>query len=100
MKVLIRSDFPDDDKSVLNVVEDYISQFAKVDKNSFAFRYPITKDLTLINDKEKFINLRNLAERMDELESFLSTVSGVMSTHRDFEKEMALYYASEMDGYY
>jgi len=100
VKVLIIADFPDDDMQVIEAVEDYIHQFAAEDSNSFAFRYPITKDLSLVNENEKFINLVNLAERMDELESFLSAVSMGMSVHCDYESEMMSYYASEMESYY
>ena len=100
VKPLIIADFPNDDRSVLSAVEDYIKQFAKADAGSFAFRYPITKDLELINQQEKFINLVNLAERMNELEHFLSSVSMGMSAHRDFENEMLSYYAEDMEGYY
>lgn len=100
VKPLILADFPNDDKSVLNAVEDYIKQFAKADAGSFAFRYPITKDLELVNNQEKFINLVNLAKRMSELEHFLSSVSMGMSAHRDFESEMLSYYAEDMSDYY
>ena len=100
VKPLILVDFPDDDVTVLDAVEDYIKQFAAEDNNSFAFRYPITKDLDLVNNKPKYINLINLAERMDELESFLSAVSMGMSVHREYESEMMSYYAEEMASYY
>ena len=100
VKPLIITDFPNNDRSVLSAVEDYIKQFAKADAGSFAFRYPVTKDLELINQQEKFINLVNLAERMNELEHFLSSVSMGMSAHRDFENEMLSYYAEDMEGYY
>ena len=100
VKPLILADFPDDDAEAIEAVEDYIHQFAAVDGNSFAFRYPITKELDLVNDKEKFINLVNLAERMDELESFLSAASMGMSVHREYEADMMSYYASELSDYY
>lgn len=100
MKPLIIAGFPDDDESVLGAVEDYIKQFAKADAGSFAFRYPVTKDLEPINQQEKFINLVNLAERMGELEHFLSSVSMGMSAHRDFENEMLSYYAEDIGDYY
>lgn len=98
-KTLIIADFPEDDPSVLDAVESYIFQFADEDSKSYAYRYPITMDLDLINN-EKFINLVNLTERMSELEEFLSAVSKGMSEHRDFENEMKSYYAADMEGYY
>lgn len=99
VKKLIISDFPNEGRSDLEAAESYIFQFSDEDKNSFAFRYPITKDLDLINNK-KFINLKNLAERMSELESFLSAVSMGMSVHRDFENEMKSYYDVDSEEYY
>ena len=100
VKPLIITDSPDDNKSVLNAVEDYIKEFARVDAGSFAFRYPVTKDLELINQQENFINLVNLAEHMSELEHFLSSVSIGMSAHRNFENEMLLYYAEDISAHY
>jgi hypothetical protein len=100
VKPLIIADFPDDDATILDAVEDYIKQFCVADNSSFAFRYPINKELNFVNHREKYINLANLAERMDELASFLSAVCTEMSSHRDYEHEMMHYYTMEMDGYY
>ncbi|MCL1971579.1 MAG: hypothetical protein FWG57_01145 [Endomicrobia bacterium] len=102
-KALIITDFPNDDKTELDAVEDYIFQFASEDEKSFAFRYPITRDLELINkkeEKEKYINLRNLKERMDELEFFFSGASAGMSVNRDFERDFEEAMENEMESYY
>lgn len=92
--------FPNDDKTILDAVEDYIYQFAVEDSNSFAFRYPITKDLDPINGTERRINIKNLMERMNELESFLSAVNMGIGEIRDFENEMTTYYSMDVEGYY
>lgn len=86
-KPLISSSFPKDDMSVLDVVEDYISQLSEVDIQSFAFRYPITKRLSPVRDKAMFINLPNLAACMRELEYFLYSVSAGMDYQRECEGE-------------
>ena len=99
-KELIIDDFSDGDKVILKAVESYINQFADEDSNSFTFRYPVTKDLDPVHKNEKIINLKNLAKRMDELETFLSAVSTGMDVHRDLENKMIPYYAIEFDNYY
>ena len=99
VKELVIVDFPNDDRMVFEAVEGYILQFADEDSHSFSFRYPINMDLIQVNTQEKFINLKNLAERMEELESFLSSVSVGMSCHRDFENETLSYYKVDKASY-
>jgi len=87
VRPLIIFDFSNDDKTDLDALEDYIKQFADEDSGSYAFRYPITKDLDIIKDKGKSIDLVNLAKRMSELENVLSAISMGMSANRDKEDE-------------
>jgi len=63
-------------------VEEYILEFSEFDRGSFSFRYPIDKKLALIHDKPKCINLRNLAERMNELASYLDAVITGLDAYR------------------
>ena len=96
VKPIILKYFPDEDKSPLIATEEYIKQFAEEDKNSFVFRYPITKKLELVHSEERRINLANLAERMDELKAFLSAVSGGISHMAEVEADIKADYESEM----
>lgn len=68
------------DKSdpVQSVIEKYIHEFSKIDKRSFAFRYPFTKKLELIFGKERRINLRHIKERMEEIECFFNGAGDYM----------------------
>lgn len=100
VKPIILEYFPNDDEDTLDAVEDYIKQFIQEDKNSFAFRYPITKRMELIHQKERRINLNNLALRMNELESFFSAVSMGIGSMKEYEDEMRSYYEADMQGYY
>ena len=77
-----------DEKTTLEVVEKYIQEFTMVDKSSFSFRYPITKDLELIFGKEQRINLRHVKDRMAELEAFFSGADAYMQDLRTCENEM------------
>ncbi len=76
------------ERTTLVVVQKYIKEFSKVDKYSFSFRYPITKDMKLIFGKEQRVNLRHVKERMAELEAFFSGANAYMDDLRTHEREM------------
>jgi hypothetical protein len=76
------------ERTTLQVVERYIQEFSRVDKSSFSFRYPITKDLELIFGEEQRINLRHVKDRMAELEAFFSGTDAYMDDLRTSENEM------------
>ncbi|MGL5330192.1 MAG: hypothetical protein ACRDD7_13055 [Peptostreptococcaceae bacterium] len=84
---IINKYFPDDDKSTLNAAKDYIHEFSNEDGKSFKYRYPIDKDLNLFHNKRNDINLRNLYERMSELEHFLDGVDAGISEMKELEAE-------------
>lgn len=96
---LIVATYPKENPDALNAAESYVFQFSDEDVNSFSYRYPISKDLALVRS-EKVINLKNLADRMDELSEFLSSVSAGMAVKRDIESDMNSYYSEDMSGYY
>lgn len=100
VEVIIRKYFPNDDESMLRAAKDYVYQFADEDSNSFNFRYPIDKDLNLIHVERKDINLRNLIERMSELEHFLNGVDSGISEMREWEAEARSYYEVDHHDYY
>lgn len=70
------------EKNDVEIVESYIQQLHDRDPNSMVFRYPIRKDLQKALDKEYRINLKNLSERMIELENFFSGVDGAFSERK------------------
>jgi len=72
-------------------VEDYIFEFDQFDSGSYAFRYPIDKKLSLVHDKAKRINLRNLAVRINELAWYLECVSSELEVRCRNINEMRHY---------
>jgi len=66
------------DDAALNTVGKYIQEFHGIDKGSFSFRYPFTKELELIFGSEKRINLKHLKERMSEIEMFFNGAGDYM----------------------
>jgi len=80
----------------INDVEEYIKQYQEFDNNSFVFRYPITKALHPVNKDIKRINLKNLKNRIDELEFFFDGAEGKLYEIRDFENDMIRYFQDTM----
>lgn len=47
------------------MIEIYIKQFNEWDKSSFTFRYPINKELDILFNDAKYLDLINLREKMN-----------------------------------
>jgi hypothetical protein len=80
------------ERNDVSIVEDYIKQFHEIDKSSFSFRYPITKDLDQILNTQHRINLSNLLQRMNELYQFFRGANGKLSSLRDYRHDMENYF--------
>jgi hypothetical protein len=78
----------------VGIVEDYVLQFQMFDRTSFAFRYPITKDLSLVLPHEERVDLPNLKARMDELANFFDGASGKLDAIKGIDAALAQEYAS------
>ena len=85
----------DGERTTLKVVERYIQEFNTVDKSSFSFRYPITKDLKLIFGEEQRINLKHVKDRMAELEAFFSGAEAYMDDLRTSENDMRAQFGND-----
>jgi len=96
--ILLEDATPKEQQDV-NIVEDYIEQFHKLDESSFSFRYPITKNLDQILNDERRINLPNLRQRMDELYHFFNGADGKLSITRDYRQDMEKYFGDAGDNY-
>ena len=72
-----------DEEFALENLDAYIKEFNEKDPTSFSFRYPIDKELNCIHLTETKINLRNLMRRMNEIESFLSSVLPLLDIEKD-----------------
>lgn len=92
VKPIIEKYSSDDEKEDIKVADTYIRQFDFFDKDSFSFRYPITKRLQLIHSKWKYLDLPNLKNRMNELYIFLNAVEDSIDHRQDMEKEFMTYF--------
>jgi hypothetical protein len=95
---VIEKDATLDEQKDVSIVEDYIEQFHVLDETSFSFRYPITKDLDGILNKERRINLPNLRQRMDELYHFFMGLDAKLSSTRDNGQDMEEYFIEMSSG--
>lgn len=77
--ILLDSGLNDKEIKDVEIVEGYIEQFHQRDLDSIKFRYPIGKELNRVVDREYRINLKNLRDRMKELENFFNGVDGALS---------------------
>jgi hypothetical protein len=91
----------DSDRTTREIVAKYVQEFYELDKSSFSFRYPITKDLKLIFGEQQRINLKHVKDRMAELEAFFSGTEAYMDDLRATEDEMRSYFEDHIyeDGF-
>jgi len=74
IKPLVEKTIEPADKSKLIGFEYYIRQFVAEDPTSMKFRYPTNKEMQLFLQNERKINIKNLIQRMDEMEKFLAFI--------------------------
>ncbi|AVI68661.1 hypothetical protein CKQ84_08130 [Shewanella sp. WE21] len=92
----------DHDKSIKNyitredvqIIKMIITEFVKVDPESFAFRYPKDKNGNKNLDGIQHINLRKLHDQMDILKEKLDKYCLCVSILRDYQNEMRSEYRS------
>lgn len=65
-------------KELLDTVKSYVKQYHDMDEGSFNFRYPITKQLDPVFNKEERIDIVNLKQRMEELSNFFDGMDGAL----------------------
>jgi hypothetical protein len=97
-KPILLEDASPKERQDVDIVTNYIEQFHVLDESSFSFRYPIKKDLDLILNKERRINLPNLRQRMDELYHFFIGLDAKLSSTRDQEQDMEQYFIETGSG--
>lgn len=73
VKNLLYKYIPDIDREELNKVDNYILQFSDEDPSSTKYRYPISLKGKLNNPNIRKINITNLKDKMNEIESFFAT---------------------------
>jgi HEPN domain-containing protein len=80
MRVLKESGHEDSDGSEASAAR-IVAEFAKVDPQSFSYRYPVDKKGRLIPLEESQLDLRVLADVMDGLASYFDGCDGHLSYH-------------------
>lgn len=79
-------------KKDIGAIKTIITEFVKVDPESFAFRYPNDKKGNRNLDGIEYINLRNLHDQMETLKDKLDKYYQCVSLLRDFQDEMRAEY--------
>lgn len=73
-------------------VEHVINDFAKIDPDSFSFRFPTTKKgETAIDKSLTHINVRRLANHINGLSEYLDGISNEISIRLEHKREFATY---------
>lgn len=77
----------------LMVAKHVVSEFSKLDPESFAFRYPVDKKGVNSLEGLSYINLRRVAEYLDAFAMIMDACSMGISVYLDHKREMESYYS-------
>lgn len=90
-KIITRIDKAADEyitKADLAKIDDVISSFAEIDPSSFAFRYPEDRNGNNTMHGLSHINIRKLAEHINELAERLEKIDFVVGLLREWQSDM------------
>ncbi len=87
-KIAIKAFENENEPSALDYTEHVIKEFSQIDPDSFAFRYPITKQGDRTLGGVTHINIRRMAEHIEKLSRDLEGISTGISVYRDWQQEM------------
>lgn len=85
--ILIEASGSTADKNMVSVVKSYVEQFHQMDKTSFSFRYPITKEMVPVFQDEQRIDLINLKNCVQELSNFFDGMDGLLDDQKRSKEE-------------
>lgn len=89
LRPLIEEIEPDGDRETLDAVTEIFTQLDTVDPFSVSFRYPTLKDgAPSISDEIQHINIRNVAEVMGRVATFLEAVNDQWREYSSYKREM------------
>lgn len=86
---------PNHSKDDLDTVEAILEQFSALDPDSFAFRYPVSRNMDPSLPTIRHINLDGLNTVMIRIASFIDAVDCMLDAYLDAMAEAAGYYESE-----
>lgn len=87
-KISIKTFENENEPPNFDYAEHVIREFSQIDPNSFAFRYPTTKKGDKTLEGVTHINIRRLAEHIEELSKDLEGISTGISIYREWQQEM------------
>lgn len=89
-KEIIKKVFSDEKEHPdLSLIEHVISEYSKIDPDSFSFRYPFDKSGKNILEGINYINLRHLSEYIDKFGEAIDNISFVISVSLDHKNEFS-----------
>lgn len=78
----------EDESPSLDYAEHVIREFSRIDSDSFAFRYPTTRQGDTTLQGITHINIRRMAEHIGNLSRDLDGISAGIAVYRDWRQEM------------
>ncbi len=78
----------ENEQPTFDYAEHVIKEFSQIDPDSFAFRYPATKQGDKTLEGVTHINIRRLAEHIEGLSKDLEGISTGISVYRGWQQEM------------
>ena len=80
-----------------NTVDRYIDQYDRFDKESFSFRYPITKQIELIHNEVRSIDLAHLKQKINELDNYFKGLEEGLDATIEFQTKMDDLFTDDID---
>ncbi len=91
LRPMLEELWPENEQTDLDALEDYISQFSRVDPVSEVFRYPQKKrDGTWSLEHMTHTNVRRVAELMDNIANLLDGIKEAMAHYLDYKRAQRL----------
>lgn len=87
-KISIKALENENEPPVLDYAEHVIKEFSQIDPDSFAFRYPTTKQGDKTLGEVTHINIRRMAEHIEKLSRDLEDISTGISIYREWQEDM------------
>lgn len=88
VKEIIEKLWPDEETEDLRIIEHVVNEFCSIDPESISFRYPEDKCGNNPLSGLTHVNLRHLAEMIDEVYNILFGVSAAISEYQDAQYQL------------
>ena len=87
---ILKTVFPDDAhlREMLSIAAHVVQEFSKIDPDSYAFRYPASKQGANAIPGVTHINLRRVAQSVHTFAGMMEAASKAISVHLDRQREI------------